>query len=579
MQYKPWLDNYPSDVPKTLEPYPEESLFSLLSKAASRHPGRPAIAFFGQHLTYARLIEETERFSSVLSGLGVSKGDRVALVLPNCPQYVIAYYAAVRLGATVVGNNPLYTEREMAHQLQDCGPKVTVTLENFYRQLSSVAGTVDVGTLLVTKLTDYMPFPINVLAPIQFKREAKHESRPWPFIPKGVKVHWWKGAMRDAGPAPAPAVVDARKDPAGFIYTGGTTGPAKGAMLSHYNITANAMQSASWFPDIVDGQDVMMCVLPFFHSFGMMALNVGVLKAMKLVLIPRFDVKLVLKATEKEKPSLFPGVPRLYLALNESPETAKHNLSSISACISGGAPLPVAIAERFHAVTGGAEVVEGYGLTETSPVAVANPVNGLRKPGHIGIPIPDTDCKIVALDEPDREVALGESGELCLKGPQVMLGYWNRPDESANAIRDGWFHTGDVAIMDEQGYFKIVDRLKDMVLVSGFNVYPTEIEAVLFDHPKILKACVAGVPDEKTGEAIKAFIVLREGETATAEEISAWCRDPAQGLTGYRVPKQIEFRDSLPETMIGKVLRRVLQEEEKQKRSAADGSGARDLSG
>ena len=314
-----------------------------------------------------------------------------------------------------------------------------------------------------------------------------------------------------------------------------------------------------------------MCVLPFFHSFGMMAMNVGVLKAMKLILIPRFDIGLVLKATEKEKPTLFPGVPRLYIALNEAPQTAKHDLSSITACISGGAPLPVAVADRFREVTGGAAVVEGYGLTETSPVAVANPFTGTRKPGHIGIPVPDTECKIVSLDEPDREVAQGESGELCLKGPQVMLGYWNRPDESANAIRDGWFHTGDVAVMDEQGYFKIVDRLKDMVLISGFNVYPTEIEAVLFHHPKILKACVAGVPDDTTGEAIKAFIVLREGETATAEEITSWCRDPAQGLTGYRVPKQVEFRDSLPETMIGKVLRRVLQEEEKQKRSPAAG--------
>ena len=572
MQGRPWLDSYPPDVPKTLEPYPGGSLFSVLSKAASRHPDRPAIAFFGKHMTYARLLEETERFSSVLSGLGASKGDRVALVLPNCPQYVVAYYAAVRLGATVVGNNPLYTEREMAHQLGDCGPKVTVTLENFYRQMSSVAESVDVGELLVTKLTDYMPFPTDKLAPIKFKKEAKRENRPWPYVPEGAEVLWWKRAMKDAGPPPPQADVEAKVDPAGFIYTGGTTGPAKGAMLSHHNIVANAMQSAAWFPNIVDGREVIMCVLPFFHSFGMMAMNVGVLKAMKLILIPRFDIDLVLKATEREKPTLFPGVPRLYLALNEAPETAKHDLSSVAACISGGAPLPVAVADRFREVTGGAEVVEGYGLTETSPVAVANPFNGVRKPGHIGIPVPDTECKIVSLDEPDREVAQGESGELCLRGPQVMLGYWNRPDESANAIRNGWFHTGDVAEMDEDGYFKIVDRLKDMVLISGFNVYPTEIEAVLYNHPKILKVCVVGVPDEKTGEAVKAFIVLREGETATAEEISAWCRDPAQGLTGYRVPKQIEFRDSLPETMIGKVLRRVLQQEEKQKRPATPGS-------
>jgi len=571
---RPWLDSYPSDVPKTLAPYPEESLFSLLANAAARHPDRPATAFFGKHMSYQRLFHETERFSSVLAELGVLKGDRVALILPNSPQYLMAYYAAVRLGAIVVGNNPLYTERELAHQLGDCAPKVTVVLDSFYRKLTGVAATTEVGQILVTRITDYMPFPLNRLAPIQFKKEAKDHGDPWPPVPEGERVNRWKEAMKKAAyPPPPPADVDAKGEAAGFVYTGGTTGPAKGAMLSHRNLIANAMQAAAWFPNIGDGEDVMMCVLPFFHSFGMMAMNVAVLKAAKLVLLPRFDIPMVLKATQKEKPTLFPGVPRIYIALNESPETTKYDLRSVTACVSGGAPLPVAVADRFREVTGGGEVVEGYGLTETSPVALANPFNGVRKPGCIGLPVPDTDCKVVALDEPDRILPPGEAGELCIAGPQVMLGFWSRPDETASMIRNGWLHTGDVAVMDEDGYFKIVDRLKELIIVSGFNVYPTEIERVLYHHPAIQKVCVVGVPDDKTGEAVKAFVVLREGATATAEEIIEWCRDPQQGLTGYRVPKQVEFRKSLPETLIGKVLRRALQEEERQKRAAQAGAG------
>jgi long-chain acyl-CoA synthetase len=292
-------------------------------------------------------------------------------------------------------------------------------------------------------------------------------------------------------------------------------------------------------------------------------------KAAKLILLPRFEIDMALKAMSSEKPTLFPGVPRMYIALNQDPRTPKHDLASLKACISGAAPLPMAVAKRFEEITGGAKVVEGYGLSECSPVTHANPLVGVRKEGFIGLPLPDTDVKLVDLDEPDRRVPQGERGEMCIKGPQVMLGYWNRPDESGLVIRDGWLHTGDVAIMDEQGYFRIVDRIKDMILVSGFNVYPTEVEAVLFRHPKILKCAVVAVPDDTTGERVKAFIVLKPGESATADEIVSWCRDPEQGLSGYRVPKDIEFRDELPETLIGKVLRRVLQDEERKKREAA----------
>jgi long-chain acyl-CoA synthetase len=341
-------------------------------------------------------------------------------------------------------------------------------------------------------------------------------------------------------------------------------------MLSHRNITSNARQATAWISVIEDGKDSMLCALPFFHSYGMLAMNVGVLNAMKLIPVPNpRDLHMVLELIHKEHATIFPGVPRLYIAVNEHPQTPKFDLKSIKACVSGAAPLPLAVAKEFERVTEGGQLVEGYGLTECSPVTHANPFNGVRKPGHIGLPIPDTDVRIMSLDDPDQEMPTGEAGELCVKGPQVMLGYWKRPEETALMVRNGWLHSGDVAVMDDQGYFKIVDRIKDMILVSGFNVYPNEVEDVLYHHPAISKCAVIGVPDDRTGERVKAFVVLKEGAHLTADELIAWSKDPEQGLTGYRVPHEVEFRDSLPETMVGKVLRRVLHDEERAKREAA----------
>ncbi|MBI4260534.1 MAG: long-chain fatty acid--CoA ligase [Actinobacteria bacterium] len=574
--HRPWFASYPEDVPKTLGEYPERSVYSILEDAARRHPDRPAAAWAvpgGKTLTYRQLVGEVERFSAVLSALGVGKGDRVALILPNCPQYVIAYYATVRIGAVIVGNNPLYTHRELAHQLNDCGAEVVVVLDRLYPSLAAIEAEYMPREVIVTSVTDYMKFPINKLAPIKLKKEARHEGQPWPPVPAGAAVKWWKDLMKSAGSPPPVAEVDARSDPAGFIYTGGTTGLSKGAMLSHFNLVSNTMQGAAWFPDLVDGQEAVMCVLPFFHSYGMtVCMNIGLYKAAKLILLPRFELDMALKAIAKEKPTLFPGVPRLYIAFNEAEETRKYDLSSIRACLSGAAPLPLAVAEKFEGITA-ARVVEGYGLTETSPITHANPISGRRKEGSIGLPVPDTDCKLVDLDDPTREVEPGQEGELALSGPQIMLGYWNRPDETAGMIREDangvrWLFTGDIAKVDEEGYFSIVDRKKDMILVSGFNVYPTDVEQVLYRHEAIEKVCVVGVPDQTTGEAVKAFVVLRQGHTATAEDIIAFARE---GLTGYRVPKRIEFREALPETLVGKVLRRVLLEEEKQ---GAGASGA-----
>ncbi len=565
--HRPWFDSWPSDVPRTLAPYPEVSLYSLLADSAAAFPDRPALTFFGRRLSFLQTLQQVERFSAVLAGLGVKKGDRVGLLLPNCPQYVIAFYACQRLGAIAIGNNPLYTQRELAHQLGDAGMTVMIVLDQLYPSLAAVRDEVGIREVVVTAVTDYMKFPLKQLAPIKFRKEAKHEGKPWPPVPAEAKVKRWSDLMKSAAGSERPPVaqVDARTDPAAFVYTGGTTGPSKGAMLSHYNLVANAMQAAAIFSDVKPGEDGILHVLPFFHAFGLVAMNLGMYRACNNVMVPRFELHMVLKVLAKEKPTLFPGVPRIYIALNEAPETKKYDLRSLKACISGAAPLPLAVANRFKEITGGAEAVEGYGLSECSPVTHVNPIKGKRKEGSIGLPITDTDCKIVALDEPDREMPQGEAGELCIKGPQIMLGYWNHPDETAGMIRDGWLHTGDIAVIDEEGYFSIVDRIKDMVLVSGFNVYPTEVEQVMYHNPKILKVCVTGVPDETTGEALKAYVVLRPGESATAEELIAWCRDPEQGLTGYRVPKKIEFRDSLPETLIGKVLRRVLQEEERQK--------------
>jgi long-chain acyl-CoA synthetase len=438
-----------------------------------------------------------------------------------------------------------------------------VLLDQLWSSWEAIAKEIPVRDVVVTKLGDYMRFTMNLLVRLKLRKDARAEGLPWPPVSRSAQVRWWKDSMRRAGALPPAAAIDATRDAACFVYTGGTTGLSKGVMLSHYNVVSNVRQVSPCITDFVKGRDGVMCILPFFHSFGMVAMNFGIAQGGKLVLLPRFELRRALAQLARERPSFFPGVPRLFLALSESPETRKYDLSSVKACISGAAPLPQAVADRFREVTGGAKLVEGFGLTECSPVTHVNPFDAPH-PGTIGIPILDTDCKIVDLDERNREVAPGERGELCVRGPQVMLGYWGKPEATADVLRNGWLHTGDIAVMDEEGYFRIVDRMKDLIIVSGFNVYPTEVEEVLYGHPKVLKCCVVGVHDETTGEAVKAFVVTKPGETVTAEELEAWCRDPERGLTGYRVPKRWEFRDSLPETLVGKVLRRVLLEQERQ---------------
>jgi long-chain acyl-CoA synthetase len=574
---RPWLSSYPPDVPHSLAPFPERPMWSLLEESARNHPDSPAVAFpvapMARRLTYRQLKDEAERFARALRSLGLEKGDRVGLVLPNSPQYVVAFYALQRLGAVPVGNNPLYTQREMTHQLTDAGIDTLIVLDLLYPLIGKIRQEVGLKRVIVTEIGDYLGFPINRLARVKQKREAQKEGHPWPPVPEGHEVLRWSDLMRNASGDLPDLDVDPREDVAVLVYTGGTTGVSKGAMLTHFNMVSNALQTGAWFTDVRDGEEGIMAVLPFFHSYGLGAvMTMAISRAMKLICLPRFELEQALKAIDKEKATLFPGVPRIYIAINESPETRSYDLSSIRACFSGAAPLPVAVAEKFREITGG-RLVEGYGLSETSPVTHINPIYGKAKFGTIGLPIPDTDCKIVDLDDPEKEVPVGEDGELCIAGPQVMKGYWNKPEETTDMIRthsDGirWLHTGDIAKMDEEGYFQIVDRKKDMIIVSGFNVYPTDVEQVLYRHPKIEQVSVVGVPDDRTGEAVKAFVVLKEGEQASEQEILEWARDERHGLTGYRAPKKVEFREELPTTMVGKVLRRVLLEEERQRRSA-----------
>jgi long-chain acyl-CoA synthetase len=562
----PWLDNYPPGVPEHVE-LPEASLAGLLDDAARDFPHAPALHFEGRTTSYAQLAEQAGRFAGALAGLGVGRGTRVGLILPNCPQAVVALFGALRLGATVVQNNPLYTERELGHQLADAGVEVLVCLDLVYDRVKALRPRTAVREVIVTSVLDELPGVKRVLAPYTRKGKAASAS-----IGKDEPVRRWREVLASAPPAPGPAEVDADRDLALLQYTGGTTGVSKGVMLSHANLRANVEQVRAWFPDADPGREVMMAVLPFFHVYGLtVCLLLGLRLGAALVLLPRFDLDGVLAAVDRYRPTLFPGVPTMYVAINNAVEKGGHDLSSIKACLSGAAPLPLEVAERFERFSGG-RLVEGYGLSESSPVAIANPIYGKRKAGTIGMPIPDTLARIADPSDPDQTMPVGEPGELALAGPQVMQGYWNRPEETAQVLKDGWLLTGDMAVMDEEGYFSIVDRKKDLIIAGGYNVYPREVEEVLYEHPKVLEVAVAGVPDAYRGEIVKAFVVLRSDEQATQDEI----REFAKGrLAAYKVPRSVEFRDDLPKTLVGKVLRRALVEEEqaRQARQKA-GSGA-----
>ena len=566
---KIWLDNYPTGVPREVG-LPDITIGQMLEKTAAEYPDNVALIFINNKITYAELDEMANRFANVLKKLGVQKGDSVALDMPNIPQMVFAYYGAVKLGAVVVMFNPLYSPREVEHQLHDSGAKVMLILDRMWPAVETALKSVKPDHVIVTHVKDYLKFPLNLLEPIKAKREGTHVKVNMDASAYDLKgMHELKELMAQASPQKPAVEINPSEDLAVLQYTGGTTGVSKGAMLTHLNLVSNVHQCLAWFPDIRLGREVILCTLPFFHSYGMTVdMNFGILSGSALVLIPNpRDLDMVIKAISKHRTTLFPGVPAMYIALINNPDvkSGKMDVTSIRACLSGAAPLPVEVQQEFEKLTGG-KLVEGYGLSESSPVTHANPLEGIRKAGSIGMPVPNTEVKIVDVENRDNELPLGEIGELAVKGPQVMKGYWNMPKETENVLdEEGWLYTGDIASADETGFFYIVDRKKDMIIASGYNIYPRDVEEVIFEHPKVEDVAVAGVPDPKRGETVKAFVVLKEGETATEEEIIAFCRDK---MSKYKVPTTVEFRSELPKTMVGKVLRRVLVEEEKKKLEA-----------
>jgi len=539
---RPWLRHYDYWVPSHMT-YPRRPLHEILDAAAIDVPDRPATAFFGATLTFAEIKEQADRFAVALAGLGLVHGDRVGIMLPNCPQYIVAAFAILRLGAVVVNINPTYTARELLVVATDSGMRALVTLDTLAPLALAVRERTSVAHLLVTSLTEYTP---AAAAP--------------PKVDGAL-------ALADLVRATPPRVTHvpvAADDLAVLQYTGGTTGASKGAMLTHANIFANVIQSEAFmYRARVRGEARYLLVIPYFHIYAFtVGMMTGIWSGALQVLIPKYDVEQVLAAIRDFRPTYFPGVPTLFVSLLQHPRVADYGLDRVRTFNTGGAPCPVEIIDAWVRTTG-RTLNEGYGLSETSPVTHSTPQFGLRKPGTIGLPMPDTDMTIVDLETGSHEMPTGEPGELCVAGPQVMKGYWNQPEETARALRlhaDGriWFHTGDVARMDEDGYTTIVQRKKDMIIVDGFNVFPSEVEAVLYMHPAVRLAAVIGRPDPYHGEVVKACLVLKDGASATAEELLAHCR---KELAPYKMPAQIDIRSALPMSAVGKILYRVLREE------------------
>jgi long-chain acyl-CoA synthetase len=549
---KPWLRHYPNEVAPTYE-YPKHNLARLLINTAKKFPDRPALYFMGKMLRYKELLEASYRFANGLKALGLSPGERVAIMLPNCPSAVIAYFGTLMMGGIVVQTSPLYMERELVHQLSDSGATVIVTLDLLFERVQKSKSKTPIKHMIVTSIKDYLPFPKNALYPVKMRKDGVKQS-----VIYGDSVLNFKKLLRSSSASPVCEDVDAEKDLALLQYTGGTTGISKGVMLTHFNMVANTYQTSHWCYEVRLGEERFLGALPCFHVFGLtVLLNQAMFRAGMLILIPKFDIDLILTTINDLKPTIFPGAPTMYVALINHKRIKEFDISSINVCVSGSAPLPLEVQERFEELTGG-RLIEGYGLTESSPVTHANPIWGYRKIGTIGIPFPDTEAKVVNSDS-GEEMPIGEIGELIIRGPQVMMGYWNRERETSLTIKDGWLYTGDMARMDEDGFFAIVDRKKDLIIAGGYNIYPREIEEILYEHPAIQEAAVAGIPDQYRGETVKAFVVLKSGMTMTEKELELWCRDR---LAAFKVPRKVEFRESLPKTMVGKVLRRQLLEEE-----------------
>ena len=550
MDKKPWFSSYDPQVPHTLT-YVPAAIPSILERTVHTHPDKIAILFFGFSMTYQQLWAAVQQFAGALQAIGVTRGERVVLLLPNCPQFIISYFAALQLGAVIVPTNPLYSKKELAFQITDSGATTLITLDLLFPQVSALLPELGLQRIIVGKVQDYLPPLKKLLYPIIAQKGTEKVQ-----IQDRSDIVWFQKLMKIEVPRPSVPDID-WNELALLQYTGGTTGRSKGAMLSHRNIVCNNLQARTWYSDFRVGEEVFISVLPFFHSYGMaVAMNLPISVAATMVLFPKFVAKDILKAIKAYRATTLPGIPTIYSVLGSYRDIGRYDVSTIRYCVSGAAPLPGTVLKNFEKMTGGS-IIEGYGLSEASPVTHANPVDGIRKEGSIGLPLPDTDCKIVDM-ETGEEVPVGMPGELCIKGPQVMSGYWQQPEETRSTLMDGWLYTGDIARMDEQGYFYIVERKKDMIISEGFNVYPREIEEFLLQHPKVSDASVVGMPDRLRGEKVYAFVVLREGQRATAEEIIQYCKEH---LVRYKVPRTVIFRDSIPRNIAGKNLRRVLREE------------------
>ncbi|MBA7508073.1 Long-chain-fatty-acid--CoA ligase [subsurface metagenome] len=555
METKPWHRHYDYNVPTTIR-YPRLPAQDILQISAGTNPDKPALNFYGTEMTFWELRQQALRMANALGAIGVQKGDRVGLHLPNCPQYVIAYLATLYLGAIVVNLNAMYTADELKPMIKNTGMTTLVTFDIVLPAIRTVAQEVDIPRIVVTKVTDYIT-GMGVSTPKDLELEEG-----W---------HHFSTLMDNSSDTRVPRVQIAQDDPALIQFTGGTTGIPKGAVLTHANIVAGTFQCSLWgsatMALIPPERRSVLAVLPYFHVYGnIVAMNWAMANCATQILVPRFDLdELMGILANFEEITFFPTVPTLITALINHPKATEINLAKkLGLLNSGAAPMPVELIQQVRDM--GIFFSEGYGLSESTSLGTANPILGLKKIGSIGVPFPDNDVRLVDIDKGVEEVPQGEPGEVIMKGPLIMKEYWNNPEETANQLRDGWLYTGDIATVDEEGYIFIVDRKKDMIIAGGFNIYPREIDEVLYQHPKVMDAVAVGIPHEYRGETIKAYVVLKPGETATEDEIMDFCK---QKLAAYKTPKLVEFRDSLPKSIIGKVLRKVLREEEERKRKGS----------
>jgi long-chain acyl-CoA synthetase len=553
----PWLSRYPEGI-EWGQDIPVGPVHELLERTVKNYGNKPGMDFLGKTYSWADLGDLVNRMARGLQDIGVAKGTCVGLFLPNSPYYLVAYYAVMRAGGTVVNLNPLYSGRELTHMIKDSAASVVVTadLALLCDKILPVQRDTKFGKIVMCRFTDTLPFPKNILFPLV---KGKDIAR----MPDDGAIIWFD-KLADNDGRPAPVSIDSHTDVAVLQYTGGTTGVPKGAMLTHANVSANVEQSSLWFPGKKPGEERMLGVLPFFHVFAMTAvMNMSVRNAFELIVIPRFELDETLKLIAKKKPHYFPAVPAIYNAINNHPKRDHYDLKSLRYCVSGGAPLPVEVKKAFEKNTG-CVVVEGYGLTESSPVVCANPIVGENKAGSIGLPLPGTIVEILDHENDHTPVTQGERGELCVRGPQVMKGYLNKPEDSASTLKDGRLFTGDIAVMDEDGYFFIVDRIKDMIITNGYNVYPRNVEEAIYLNSAVEECIVAGIPDQGRGEIVKAWIKPKAGQSLTADEIKSFLKDK---LSPMEIPRQVEIRNEpLPKTMIGKLSRKDILAEEKAKK-------------